>query len=150
MSVIGQTPPGGTVNGPRCRNTEGRQPGRSQRVQASLSLERRYISLRCIFNYLLYLFLRLEASVGGLFHRVAAAPRIPGLSSRSTRQAPTSVSRGYFLISMRHPWSSTRCSGRHSFYAMQDVNIPFNEIDIKEMTAHIEVHASPLKPGVVG
>jgi hypothetical protein len=29
-----------------------------------------------------------------------------------TRQAPTDVSFGYFLISNRHPWSSTRCQCR--------------------------------------
>ncbi len=32
----------------------------------------------------------------------------------------------------------------------QDVNIPLDEFNIKEMTADIEVHPPPFKPGIVG
>ncbi len=67
-----------------------------------------------VAHHLARLVLRVEAAVG-------FAPELPGLlpvgvrvpaagpRALSFRQAPTSVSFGYFLISRRQPWSSVRC-----------------------------------------
>ena len=69
--------------------------------------------------------LRVEAAVSLLVVDVAFdVSRSDVPTSVRSRHAPTSVSRGYFLISMRQPWSSVRCqwkvfilcSARRSMY----------------------------------
>lgn len=68
----------------------------------------------------------------------------------SLRLDPICVNSGYFLISIRQPWSSDRCQW-NVFWLLQgkDIEIRFYRIHGEEMAADIQPHASIGKTGIV-